>query len=209
MDELDLPPAPPPLDGIEKDFPDFDKELPDFPDFGERLSAPKGMPKFDFPEEDKMPDMEQKSMPDFPNFPEMEETEEQVQPAPVYTPTARAKSPQQAPLIPQQMPEPQASEEEDETLDYQKTSGRLFAHERTSLRQKSNVKTVYVRVDSFKAALGSINTVRSDLRKSDDALNKLEGIKSAKDKSFDKVKSSLDDLQKKLIFIDKTLFKGE
>ena len=49
---------------------------------------------------------------------------------------------------------------------------------------------------------------RNDLRKSEEALMKFENIKNAKDKSFDKVKSSLEDLQKKLIFIDKTLFKG-
>ena len=51
--------------------------------------------------------------------------------------------------------------------------------------------------------------MRSDLKKSEEVLNKLEGIKNSKDKSFDKMRASLDDLQKKLIFIDKTLFKGE
>jgi len=212
LDELDLPPAPPPLDGIENDFPDFDEKLPDlpeFPDFGEKISAPQEMPKFDFPEEDKMPDMGQKSMPEFPSFPEMEETEEQAQPAPISLPPAQAQYQQQAPLIPRQMPEPQASEEENESHDYQKMPMHLFAHERASLRQRPTAKMIYVRIDSFKAALGNINIVRSDLRKSDEALNKLEGIKSAKDKSLDKVKSSLDDLQKKLIFIDKTLFKGD
>ena len=82
---------------------------------------------------------------------------------------------------------------------------RLFAHE----KRREIPKTIYVRVDNFKATLGSINIVRSDLRKSEEALTKLENIKSSKDKSFDKIKSSLDDLQKKLIFIDKTLFKGD
>ena len=70
-------------------------------------------------------------------------------------------------------------------------------------------RTIYVKVDKFKAALGCINIVRSDLRKSEEALAKLENIKQSKDKSFDIAKSYLDDLQKKIIFIDKTLFKGE
>ena len=77
------------------------------------------------------------------------------------------------------------------------------------MRERPNVKTIYIRIDNFKATLGSINIVRSDLRKSEEALNKLETLKSSKDRSFDKVKVSIDDLQKKLIFIDKTLFKGE
>ena len=51
--------------------------------------------------------------------------------------------------------------------------------------------------------------IRSDLRKSEEALLKLEQMKGAKDRSYDKFKASLDDLQKKLIFIDKTLFKGD
>ena len=68
---------------------------------------------------------------------------------------------------------------------------------------------MYVRVDKFKAALQNIGIIRGNLRKSEEAVMKLENIKNAKDRSFDKVKSSLDDLQKKLIFVDKTLFKGE
>ncbi len=69
--------------------------------------------------------------------------------------------------------------------------------------------SLYVRVDKFKIALDHINVIRSDLRKSEEDVMKLEGLKREKDKSFDRFKLSLDDLQKKLIFVDKTLFKGE
>ena len=70
-------------------------------------------------------------------------------------------------------------------------------------------KEVYVRVDRFKAVLDSISMIRSSARKSDESLIRLESIKNSKDRAFDRVKSSLADLQKKLIFIDKTLFKGD
>ena len=50
---------------------------------------------------------------------------------------------------------------------------------------------------------------RGNLRKSEEALAKMESIKSAKDKSFDKIRASLDDLQKKLVYVDKILFKGD
>ena len=213
MDELDLPPAPPPLEGAEPGFDasGFDEkmpELPDFPDFDEKISASGDMSEFEFPEEKmKMPGKE--AMPEFPNFPEMEETEEYAPPVSPPIQPVRAPSNQPAPSIPR-MQEQQVSEEESKQSSYYpKMSGRLFAHERRSLRQRPNVKTIYIRIDNFKATLGSINIVRSDLRKSEEALNKLETLKSSKDRSFDKVKVSIDDLQKKLIFIDKTLFKGE
>jgi len=84
----------------------------------------------------------------------------------------------------------------------------LFAH-RAPARQRPAARTVYVRVEDFKAMLGTINIIRNDLRKSDEALMKLENIKNSKDKSFDRIKLHLDDLQKKLIFVDKTLFEEE
>ena len=51
--------------------------------------------------------------------------------------------------------------------------------------------------------------VEQELKKSEELIMKLESIKNSKDKSFDKMKSSLEDLQHKLIFIDKTLFEGD
>ena len=207
LDELDLPPAPPPLEnvtdfgasGFKENLPD----LPEFPEFDENISAPQEMPKFDFPEEEKMQDMGKDEMPDFPSFPEIEETEP-------YAPPVRAAATQPAPSISQMQEHDEPPQEESKQSSfYPRMSGRLFSHERRILRQRPNVKTIYVRIDNFKATLGSINIVRSDLRKSEEALKKLESIKGAKDRSFDKIKVSIDDLQKKLIFIDKTLFKGE
>lgn len=222
LEELDLPPEPPPLEGFNENIP----ELPDFPDFGEeKISAKEEMPKFDFPEEEENTlDRGKESMPEFPSFPEMEEN-----PMPPISPiTAVPQIPVPEPSIVAErsesdlgergtMPEPQAPEEyqapeEEHPLSpeaYPKIGRRIFEHERRVMRERPRAKTIYVKVDNFKAMLGTINIVRSDLRKSDEALTKLESIKNGKDKSFDKVKSSLDDLQKKLIFIDKTLFKGE
>ena len=214
LDELDLPPAPPLLEGFEENLP----ELPELPDFDEKISAPEhgmeGEMKFDFPE--NVPDLGKedfpgmnfpdenieggKQLPEFPDFPEFEEK--------LPVPPVRAPMPQAPrPAIPA-APEPQQEPEEEKqgfAPEFPRMGRRLFAHE----KRKEIPKTIYVRVDNFKATLGSINLVRSDLRKSEEALMKLENIKNSKDKSFDKVRASLDDLQKKLIFIDKTLFKGE
>ena len=213
LDELDLPPAPPQLEGAEPDFGAFGfeeklPELPEFPEFGKKISAPEEMPEFDFPEEEKMQDMGKDEMPDFPSFPEMEE----MPMPPIESVRAPFAIPKPAlSMTPAVADIEQPAEEEPEIKQgtYPKMAGRLFSHEKRALREMPSAKTIYVSVDNFKATLGSINIVRSDLRKSEEALMKLESVKNAKDKSFDKLKSSLDDLQRKLIFVDKTLFKDE
>lgn len=211
FDELDLPPAPPPLEGFEENLP----ELPEIPDFeSEKISVKEeDFPKFDFPEKEELPELGKEApMPEFPEFPEMEEKPMQIEP--VSAP--QIEMPEPAPQVPEPIetmqPEEEAQPEQPAFTPapaYPKVGRRLFSHEKIPLREMPTGKTIYVRVDRFKATLGSISMVRSDLRKSEEALTKLENIKSAKDRSFDKVRGSLDDLQKKLIFVDKTLFKGD
>ena len=203
LDELDLPPAPPPLQGFEENMP----ELPDLPDFGDEKTYGMEMPNLDFPEEEKnIPDLSKEdTMPEFPSFPEIKERPMPIQP---FSVASRIQEP-----LSMIQPEPEQESVTEEkpvpSYTYPKMAGRLFSQEKRILRERPSTKTIYVSVDNFKATLGSINMVRGDLRKSEEALMKLESIKNAKDKSFDKMKSLLDDLQRKLIFVDKTLFKGE
>ena len=202
LTSLDLPPEPPKLEG-------FDDNLPDLPDFPE-ISAhePDNADNdfmFDFPE-DKKADFGEEKMPEMPAFPDMEKIISPVNPTPMpaFAPVPARISPpqseetswQEEPQQVQAMPEP----------DYEPPR-RIFHHERRALDRSR--KEVYIRVDKFKMALDGIGMIRNSLRKSDEALLKLESIKNSKDRSFDKVKSSLEDLQKKIIFIDKTLFKGD
>src|SRR3989338_6326796 len=191
LGELDMPPAPPPLEGFEE------SSLPELPEFPEEdISAKKGEmpePKFEFPEKEGLPELQE---PFYGlEFPEMEEKSVPI--PPVRAPPVA--EPQIQPM-PGEEPEPEIST---------KTEGKLFAHAGESAGEMQSARTIYVKVDRFKATLGSINIIRSDLRKSEEALMKLENIKNAKDRAFDKFKASLEDLQKKLIFVDKTLFKGD
>lgn len=214
FDDLDLPPAPPPLEGFEENLP----EPPEMPDFDEKSSAPeyKDDFKFDMPDkEEPMPELEDMDLDkeigmdkdlDMGNFekemamPEMEEPEEQ-QPQMQQANIPAAQTISSPPMDDHDVDEQPAAQ------NYYPKRG-LFAH-RAPVRQRPTARTVYVRVEDFKAMLGTINIIRSDLRKSDEALMKLESIKSSKDKSFDRIKLHLDDLQKKLIFVDKTLFEEE
>lgn len=202
LDELDLPPAPPPLEGF-GDNPDF----PEFPDLPEKISAPKEEPGLGFgsKSDEKFPEFQ-----DIPELPEIPDIGEQVQqPAGVPAYPMPALSAQPIPEPPARMPlEATQQGEQPGQLDYPRDAERLFGQQRRVMHERPAAKTIYVRVDKFKAALGNINMARSDLRRSEEALSKLENIKNSKDRSFDKFRASLDDLQKKFIFIDKTLFKG-
>ncbi len=194
-DELDLPPAPPlhqtETDDFSFDDKEFGLDLPDMPD----LKEPE--PKLDIPdfgmEQDELP-----SLPDIePQIPPIRApfaAEPQI-PEPVPTP----------PPVPIVEPEPATLQPEPEEVVMPKH--RIFAREKRYERPAR--REVYVKIDKFRAVLENINTIRGDLRKSEELLMKLENLKNAKDRSFDKVKSSLGDLQKKLIFADRTLFKGE
>ena len=195
-DELDLPPAPPPLENSQQDF-DFNEKFQDVPDFSD-IKAPDEV-KFDLPDLD----MGQEKDSDLPSLPDFEEQT----PIPTIRAPTPATVPEPIPIPTPQMTTPEDVEEEQPAQASAKPR-RLFRSEKDYEVQATR-KDIYVKVDIFRAALGNINIIRNDLRKSEEALMKLENLKSAKDRSFEKVKSSLNDLQKKLIFIDKTLFKGE
>ena len=200
VNELDLPPEPPPLEGFEdkQDFPEFPEIKADDLDMPKFYAADAG--KTDYPGYGpKMPEMKDNDMPDFPEFPEMEEeAKAPAEPQMQFQPLA---SPQPA------QPMPTAEEEMPESEPQHMQRRGLFHHERMPREMRAR-KEVYVRVDRFKAVLDSISMIRSSARKSDESLMRMESIKNSKDRAFDRVKSSLADLQKKLIFIDKTLFKG-
>ena len=194
LEDLDMPPAPP--------LEDFDKwiEPPKFPSFDEeRIFTQKDeLPEFEFPEEKFDAD----ELPELPSMPEMEEgpaTNAPSNPMPDFSVAQERESVvQEEPFRPKLMDIPP------------KAGGpKLFSKGETVLRDRQTGRTIYVRVDRFKATISGINIIRNDLKKSQEALAKLENIKHEKEKSFDKIKSSLDDMQKKLIFIDKTLFKGD
>lgn len=193
--ELDLPPEPPPLEGFE------DANLPEFPD----IEAPKDTDlKFDFPEMGtktdewaEVPKDLPDKMPDLPKFPEAE----QQATAPVQQPS----DPIIAAAQPIELPKP----EDQQSMPAYHRPRRIFHRERDEYSEKPVRKELYVRVDKFRNTLDNINAIKDDLRKSEDILIKFESLKNSRDSMFDRAKSALDDLQRKLIFMDKTLFKGE
>ena len=66
----------------------------------------------------------------------------------------------------------------------------------------------FVNVSEYKQAIHNINVIKSKMREADNALASLNRIKNEKDKYFEQFRSKLEDLQRKSIYIDKSLFRG-
>lgn len=215
FNELDLPPAPPSFDLLDEGH----DLMPGTEDTKMKVDEKQ---KFDLPAEqdfDFSEDMnfdlgdegagKEEKMPEFPKMPDFEEdSASRVPSLPPAVPSTFQRRIMPAPTM-----DVEEHEEKDEQLkepaiqapDFQKAAKKyLFPEESPTARHHT-----FVKVEKFKPVLDSISIIRGNLRKSEEALLKLEQMKAGKDRSYDKFKASLDDLQKKLIFIDKTLFKGE
>lgn len=68
-------------------------------------------------------------------------------------------------------------------------------------------KPVFVRMDSFQSIISELNMIKSIAKESDDAIIRVGDFAEDQDREFNKWQSQLGDIQKKLIFIDKTMFK--
>lgn len=190
LDELDLPPAPPALGGFDEEI-----HIPEIQDLeGKKIE----MPEFDFPEDNFNSQEKKETMDDFPSFPPMQEMPSSIPTISMPLPTDMLPFEQKPEIKEQNIPTQPSMPKKKPNLTHEKGASIVPIG-----------GSLYVKVDKFKIALGSINLVRNDLRKTEEALIKFEGTKKMEEASMNKIKSSLDDLQKKLVFIDKTLFKGE
>lgn len=75
--------------------------------------------------------------------------------------------------------------------------------------RKLNVdEPIFVEVQHYKALMDEISTVKNRLKESADVLQKVADLKESQEADFEKWHNTLQDIQRKLIFVDKTLFRG-
>ena len=67
-------------------------------------------------------------------------------------------------------------------------------------------KPLYIMVDYYRAVIEEINETRNLLKNSEDILFRLNEIKNEEDKKYESWRIEMEDIQRKLIFVDKTLF---
>lgn len=196
--DLDIPPLPvsskdklPPMQKLdvepsskhkEKDL--LEKANLSFPDLEppKKPEIPEEMPKLPV---SKPPEISEE-MPKSPEFPRFEEKVKPLPSQKLTPPPHRARHP--------------ISQMERATIREEK---HVLMHETTPS------KPIYLEVENFKEIKRSATLIKNDLRNADEILVKLQDIKENKDKKFNKWQKTMEDIQKKMIFMDKTLFEGD
>ncbi|MFH1053315.1 MAG: hypothetical protein V1740_02750 [Candidatus Woesearchaeota archaeon] len=75
-------------------------------------------------------------------------------------------------------------------------------------RKFEDMGPLFVKTDDYKEIMKNIRDVRTKINESDQILLNLNEIKNQKEKEFDKIHNQLEDIQRKLVYIDKAVFGG-
>ena len=97
-------------------------------------------------------------------------------------------------------PKPLSMEQMEETAVKQQ---KEELEEREDLRL---TKPLFIPADSYKELLEDLGLARGILKENDDIIERVIDFKEDQDKEFNRWESQFKDMQKRLIFIDKTLF---
>lgn len=65
---------------------------------------------------------------------------------------------------------------------------------------------IFIKSRDYQEVLGKINKIKENVQHTEDVFKKMNEIKNEKDKIFDEWKKSLEDIQRKLIYIEKSFF---
>jgi hypothetical protein len=230
-DDLDVPPSPPEfgeedLGGTGKGLPKL-PELPELPESDESFSErEEPLPESKLPEKPSQElNIPKANIPKFPEPVEKQGFPKYLEPTvpklkegadvPVPPPPMPAFGGEPRPLFGKQKPKvdlPQAqsvaeiSKSRPETGSYEKFERDAVREERAVLRHKEAKGPIFIRVERFRDILTGTKTIKNNLKIADQTIVKLNEIDEDRDKVFDKWHNVMTDLQKKLIFIDKTLF---
>lgn len=68
---------------------------------------------------------------------------------------------------------------------------------------------LFIKIDEYKDILDIINLVQQKIRHSRELLNKIEELKAQEDSQIQEWKMAIDDVDKKMIFIDQVLLEPE
>lgn len=196
MENLDMPPTPPGFeekDLVGKEIAEL-PELPEIPKLEEPLSEVKSVPEFKFPSIQKFPEpKEELKVPELPPSKSIFSMEKLIDREP------RVDIPKPGPI--EEVTRPP------ETTPYESFERSAVREERAVLGHKEAEGPIFIRVDRFRDILTNTNILKNELKTASHSIVKLNEIDVDRDKVLGKWRNSMIDLQKKLIFIDKTLFK--
>jgi hypothetical protein len=79
--------------------------------------------------------------------------------------------------------------------------------ERKAPREVSPVHKGFLRVDDYAAILETTSMIKTGIKHSEDIFSRLNEIREEQEQELDQWRERLEDVQKKLTYVDKTLFK--
>jgi hypothetical protein len=81
--------------------------------------------------------------------------------------------------------------------------------EKNVVKQKRAVQgPIYVNIGSYKEAAATLTLIREKIKDSDSYLERLSELKNIKDKYSEQLRSKLEDLQRKCLYVDKIIVGG-
>jgi len=130
---------------------------------------------------------------DLPEFPELPKFKGKLQPEkPKIPKLTLPKLKPKKPAIP-----------EAENLEKEAVKEEKFEFE----EHKELIKPVFVKMEMFQSIINELNLIKNVAKESDDAIARVGDFAQDQEKEFNKWQSQLADIQKKLIFVEKTMFK--
>ena len=76
-------------------------------------------------------------------------------------------------------------------------------------RHKKIIQPLFVRTDSYRQILDNFIDIKNQLKESTEIVFRLENLKKNMDTEYSIFKMALEDVQRKLIYVDRTIFEGE
>jgi len=71
-------------------------------------------------------------------------------------------------------------------------------------------KPLYIRTDQFRNTKSSVGSLKNKLKEADEILYRMDNLKEEQDSQFELFHKKIEDIQRKLIYVDKTIFeKGD
>jgi len=215
---LDLPPAPPAFEDISDDH--LDSDIPSFEDddffndsvpkqapISKQISSSKYALSTKIPSEENKgydfdTDIDLEAIPELPPPPSFAEKSEDDFPE---TPFEKPKSSLPQKNIIQKKPDSLPVYDISKPTDFSRPSFQISGAQHTPV---SRGKAIYVPMDQFKDVIRGINSIRLSITGIEHTFRKIEEIENTKEKSFNSLSLIMQDLQKRLIYVDKKLVSG-
>lgn len=187
LPELPPPPSPPA-------FPAPEGDIPSIRPSEEMLAAPSFEPS-----EEKSIELPEAPAPEMPEFPEPGQLQPEM-PAEMEELPKFAKFEPDTGHVEPLVPEEQPMEIPEEAPSYE-------APERETIRRP--IGPAFVAVDEYRSIMDHSDRVRSKLAEAEEFVHRLSEIKADEEKAFDKWRSQLEDIERKLGQIDRVIAKAK